>query len=75
MSYKFVIVTNKYENTQLSGYEQKTVQELFENDIFKVVMSEKKSNNRPIFNSDFTCSINNLYSDKVYTKSCLVVYI
>ncbi len=41
----------------------------------KVVMPEKVSNSIQVFNSYFVDDIKDLYTNKVYEKSCQVLYI
>lgn len=69
--------TNKYRNLQLSTSRQK--HRLFKKDIFKiiifnkVVISEEVLNHIKFFNSFFRDEIKDLYTDKTYKKSQLVL--
>lgn len=77
---KLEIFTNKYADTQLSTFRQNEIEKLLEKNDFKVVtpdklvMLEKVLSNIQVFNSYFVNKIKNLYTDKVYKKSCPVIY-
>lgn len=72
---------NKYTNTQLSVSGQKKIEKLLEKDEFKditsnkIVTSEKVLSITKVFNSRFFDNIKDLYIDKVYKKSCLIMHI
>lgn len=77
---KLDIFTNKYIDAQLFVFEQKEIQKLLENDVFKVVtpdkvvMPKKVPNSTQIFNSSLVNNIKDLYIDQVYKKNCLVMH-
>ncbi len=78
--HKIDTFTNKYADTQLSALEQKKIQKLLENDVFKVVtldkviMPKQVSSNNQVFNSSFVENIKDLYTDKAYIKNRPIVY-
>lgn len=66
-------------HTQLTTLKQKKVQKLFEKHVLKVVtpnkiiMSKEILSKAKIFNSHFVKEIKDLYIDKIYKKSQLVI--
>ena len=78
--FKIHLKYNKYANFLLSASRQKKIEELFEKDIFKVVIPNKVITFKKIlsnikdFNSYFFNDIQNQYINKAYEKSRLIIY-
>ena len=77
---KLGIFTNKYASAPLFTSGQKKIEELLENDIFKVVTpkyvvtSEEILSSIQILNSGFYDNIKNPYIDKANKRSCPIIY-
>lgn len=72
---KFEIFINKNANVQYTSFKQKEIARLLEKKVFQVVISKDVSSNTQIFNSCFINKIKNPDIDKVYKKSCLVIWV